>query len=156
MLGLCSLASGSPQHGQAFSLCYNHSILFVTQWHQFLFPPWLKNAEHAGAGQRLFSRIAFFSLHSLAQTTRVFRKQHQNKCERRQTRQSAPFILKKEEGKSVILMSWMENQEADLKFKSSYLFMGNAEVFLFTAELLTLHAFVRRSYWFIMLLTRVV
>ncbi len=61
---LCSLASGSKSHGQAFSLCYNHCILFVTQWHHFLLPVWLKNAEHAGTGQTLFSRISFFP-HSL-------------------------------------------------------------------------------------------
>lgn len=46
----------------------------MTQWHQFLFPPWLKNAEHAGTGQLFFSRTAFFSRHSLAQMTLGFQE----------------------------------------------------------------------------------
>ena len=108
-----------------FSLCYNHSILFVTLWHQFLLPPWLKNAEHAGAGQRGFSRIAL----ARADDFGVLRKQLQNRRDDDNKHANQHYLSwgKEEMGECVILIWWMGNQEADLSVKSDSLFMRRSE-----------------------------
>ena len=89
LFGLWGLHSMARQ----FSLCYNHSILFVTLWHQFLLPPWLKNAEHAGAGQRGFSRIALACSHRWLRGSQETTSKQARR--RQQTHQSALFILRK-------------------------------------------------------------